>query len=262
MLGIALGGLLILGACGDDDEPEADAEDTESGSENESESNGGSDADAYIEALAASLQEDEDLSIDEETARCTAAAGVNTVGVDALEAADVTPEELAEPDSSLESLGVEIPDDAALDMSAALQDCNLGETFAQVLVDSFASEETVQMPEDAATCIADNIDEEALSMLLANSFVTGGEGSDEDFSALFGAPLAACPAVLSELLIGGMAAESGTEIPQSARDCVTTYVEANAQAVSDGLMGGSSEELFTGLTAACPELAALAPGGG
>ena len=141
---------MLLGACSDSDN-EGDGEATSD--------SGGGDADAYIEASAEKLQTNtEGLGLDEETATCFAAAGVNTVGVENFKDADISPEDLANADS-IGSLDIEIPDGATEDLAAALEECDLAEAFSSALIQGMVAASGSEVSDDSVACMGEHIDE-------------------------------------------------------------------------------------------------------
>jgi hypothetical protein len=247
LLGCALGGLMLLGACSDsDNEGDGDAK-----------SDNGSDADAYIEASAEKLQTNtEGLGLDEETATCFAAAGVNTVGVEAFKDADVSPEDLANADS-IGSLDIEIPDGAVEDLAAALEDCNLAKAFSSALIQGMVAASGSEVSDDAVACMGDHIDEADFANAAALS--TLSKSTDEGDAAMgevFGVAFAACPDVMTEILVAGFSSASQTEMSDATKQCLAAYVEANPEAVAQAFSGTEAEgedALGEGLVAACPE---------
>src|SRR3546814_168851 len=98
LLAVLTAGALLLGACGDDDS---------------------STDDAYVDAMAASMRQDEDLPFAPDDVDCLAREFVGALGgAERLEADDITPEELRG-DGGLEELGLELGRDEADGIAAS-----------------------------------------------------------------------------------------------------------------------------------------------
>jgi hypothetical protein len=105
-----------------------------------------------------------------ERVECAAAAIVDLVGVDTLTDADISADELAEAEN-LESLDVNLPDDAADRLGNALAECNLGGSIEDLAVDGFTSNWETGLSSAAAACLRDNFDDRAATDALARTFV-------------------------------------------------------------------------------------------
>lgn len=231
ILVLVVGGLL-LGACAES----ADDDDGE--------------AEPYVDALAASMMEEDDgPPLDETQANCFATGLVDVVGVDALREADISPDELAAADG-FGDLDVELPDDAAADVADALVDCELIESLEGVITASFDDEIGVALPPDAAACLADRLDDQEVAEAFAASFV---ESSGEQIEALIGSSVGACPEIASEILLSELPAGLTPE----AEACVRAFVANNADAVSAAFTAAEdspeAQRLGAQLAVACPE---------
>lgn len=243
--GIAAAALLLLTACGGDDNDEGGSDTTDS----ETTESGG-DSNAYVEALAASMGEGEndDIVLEEETANCVATAVVDLVGVDALEEAGISPEELADGDSYAD-FDVELPADAAAQLGQSMGECEIAEAMRPIVVDQLAAEAGAELPSEATTCLEENIDNQAAADALAPAFI---DGSQAGIETMVGDALLACPDVSTALIL----AQSGGDVPPEARACVRDYVEANpdlARAAFVDQDQAASEQLGVQLAGACPQ---------
>jgi hypothetical protein len=235
---------LLLGACGDDDDeatPATTAKDAD----------GGGDADAYVEAVVASWNEtSEGLPLDERQTTCVATGLVNVVGLDALTEAGISPAEFAAADD-LASLGVELPDDATAVLGDALVECDVVEPLEGLVIAAFPDEFGVQLPPNAATCLTDHLDDQAVADGWAATFV---DGSNERLQTLVVSSMGACPAVATAVLI----ATAPTELTPEAEACIGAFVQDNPELVMETLASGESpatatQELGEQMAAACPE---------
>lgn len=229
-------GAILLGACGGDDDDGSAS---------------GGQGDEYVDAVAASMSEDEETPLDAERANCAATAIVDVVGVDTLTDADISPDELGEADS-LRSLDVELPDDVNERLGEALGQCDLAAELEGVMVASFSDEFGSELPEEAAACLRDNMDDQALVDAMAAAFV---DGSGEQVQEALTPAIGQCPSVATAVLL----AQAPTDLSPAAEACLTEFVEANPDLVarSFGSRDASAgQEMGVGLAAACPEVAA------
>jgi hypothetical protein len=234
---------LLLGACGDDDDEVTRATTAEDA--------GGGDADAYVEAVVASWNETgEGPPLDAMQTTCVATGLVNVVGVDALTEAGISPDEFAAADD-LASLSVELPDDATAVLGAALGECDVVEALEGVVIAAFPDEFGVELPPDAATCLTDDLDDQAVADGWAATFI---DGSDERLQRLVSSSLGACPALATAVLI----ATAPTELTPEAEACIGAFVQGNPELVMETFASGegpatATQELGEQMAAACPE---------
>ena len=235
---------LLLGACGDDDDeatPATTAEDAD----------GGGDADAYVEAVVATWNEtSKGLPLDERQMTCVATGLVKVVGVDALTEAGISPDELATADD-LASLGVGLPEHATAVVGDALGECDVVETLEGMVIAAFPDEFGVELPPDAVTCLADDLNDKAVADGWAATFI---DGSNERLQRLVSSSLGACPAVATAVLI----AMAPTELTPEAEACIGAFVQDNPELVMETFASGESpatatQELGEQMAAACPE---------
>jgi hypothetical protein len=234
---------LLLGACGDDDDGATPATTAEAADH-------ARDADVYVEAVASSWNETSELPLDERQTTCVARGLVDVVGVDALTEAGISPDEFAAADE-LASLGVELPGDATAVLGAALGECDVVETLEGIVIAAFPDEFGVQLPPDAATCLTDHLDDQAVADGWAATFI---DGSDERLQRLVSSSMGACPAVATAVLI----ATAPTELTPEAEACIGAFVQDNPELVMETLASGESpatatQELGEQMAAACPE---------
>jgi hypothetical protein len=153
-------------ACGDDD---------------------GADAQPFVDALAEEFQnpeEEGDVALEEDDARCVAENTVDIVGADTLEDAEITPEELAASDGPQDFDELEITEDEAHDLAAVFGECGL--SYAELLSGPDA-------PPDAVRCIEDALDEEAVIDAVAQEYLGNEDEANEAFNAVFTDLAEACP---------------------------------------------------------------------
>jgi hypothetical protein len=240
-LGIAAVGLL-LGACGDDDDPASGAAANDEA---------GRFTEEYVEAVVGSWNETgEAPPLDATQMTCFATAIVDVVGVDALTWAGIPPDEFAAADT-YESLAVELPDDATDRLGNALRACDVVEPLEGMLIASFPDEFGVELPPDAAACLADRLDDQAVANGWAATFIGG---STRAIQALVSSSVGACPAVATSVLI----AQAPSELTPEAQACVAAFVQGNPELVMESFASGdggsaATQELGRQMAAACPE---------
>jgi hypothetical protein len=259
---------LLLAACGGDDDDGAD------------DGGGGSRA-AYVEELAASIRQHDEFPLDADQVECTAAAVVDLFGADALVDAGISPEELAGADDSA-SPNVDLPDDAADRLGTGLADaadrlgtgladaadrlgtglvdCDLVAPLEDVAINSVARTAGAEVPPEAATCLADNLDDRAVIAALARTFI---DGSQDHFQQPLSAAIAACPSVMTTLML----ADAPSGLSPEAEACVARFVEDNPDLMAQVVTPppdteSQAREIDAAFTAACPEAAAALGYGG
>jgi hypothetical protein len=237
---MAVVGAMVLGACGGDDDDDAG---------NGSDSGGDSKSAAYVEATAAAIGEGgEGLPLDETQATCVATALVDVAGADALDEAEITPQQFAAA-GDYSSLDVELPSDAADSLGADLADCDIADPFRDLLLGTFVDQFGTELPEDGSDCLNDDLDDDAMVGALAETFI---DGKGDHLQDLLVSSVAACPPVVTAVLL----AQAPTEPTPEVEACVTDFVEANADAVNEAFTSGegpAAQELGTQLAGACPE---------
>jgi hypothetical protein len=240
---MAVVGALLLGACGGDDDDDAGKADNGGDSASDSETA------AYVDATAAAIGEGgEGLPLDETQARCVATALVDVAGADALAEAEITPDQFAAA-GDYSSLDVEVPADAADDLGADLGDCDVADPFRELLLGTFVDQFGTELPEEGSDCLNDDLDDDAMVGALADTFI---DGSGEHLQDLLVSSVAACPPVVTEVLL----AQAPSEPSAATKTCVSDFVEANSDAVREAFTSGegpAAQELGTQLAAACPE---------
>lgn len=257
ILRVGATGLLLLAACGGDDDDGADG-------------GGGGSRAAYVEELAASIRQHDEFPLDADQVECTAAAVVDLFGADALVDAGISPEELAGADDSA-SPNVDLPDDAADRLGTGLADasdrlgtglvdCDLIAPLEDVAIDSVARAAGAEVPPEAATCLADNLDDRAVIAALARTFI---DGSQDHFQQPLSAAIAACPSVMTTLML----ADAPSGLSPEAEACVARFVEDNPDLMAQVVTPppdteSQAREMDAAFAAACPEAAAALGYGG
>jgi hypothetical protein len=233
--------VLLLGACsGDDDDSAAQGDD--------------GDADEYVEATAAALRddtEDLDFDLDRDQATCFATGLVDVVGVDALTEAGISPDEFAGADSFAD-LDVDVPADAGTRLAGSLVDCDLVAPLEAAMSGAFSDEFGVELSPDAAACLADRLDDQAVAEGWAATFL---DGSTDQIQVLLGTTAGLCPEVATTILLA-----SAPVMTPEAQACVSAFVEANPELVSAAFASAEgdspqTQQLGVQLAAACPEAA-------
>jgi hypothetical protein len=244
ILRVGTAGLLLFAACGCDDDDGADDD-------------GGGSRAAYVEALTTYIRQNRELPFEANQAECMATAVIDVIGADALADAGISPEELvvAEP---MALRNVDLPDDAADRLGTGLLDCDLVTPFRDLLIESPVAAVGTELPPEAATCLADNLDDRAVTAGIARTFF---DGSQEHIEQPLFAAIAACPSVMTTMML----ADAPSAMSPEAEACLARFVEDNpdlmAQVVTPPPETDSqAREMEAALAAACPEAAAALGG--
>lgn len=141
---------------------------------------GDSNKDAYVEAIAASVQQD-DAPFTEEQATCIASGMVDAIGVDTIEEAGVTPDDIAndDDDSQFEKVTKDISEEQASDIVDVIfgGECF---SFGEVLV-SQMGDDGPDLSDDQIECIGDQFAQnEAFKQAFVDSLITGEDNPDVD----------------------------------------------------------------------------------
>jgi hypothetical protein len=207
LTGAALLLAVVLAACSDDSGDDASEGD---GSGDDA---AASDAERpYVDAFVNDITEDEEFPASDAEAECFGVRIVRLVGAAELEERGITPAEYADAES-LDDLDVEVPDDAADRISAALTDC-----FDDLT--GFFREGVIAEAGDAAECVAEGLDEEQLADAFAGSFVGNGDAEEAVVRATLGSLSPAC----AEQLLVGAGVESG-DITEEAAACIADELD-------------------------------------
>ncbi|WP_148288632.1 hypothetical protein [Ilumatobacter nonamiensis] len=126
-------------------------------------------AQAYIDGVLADLTDDPAFPIADDEAECMARAAVESVGVDELESADVSPDDFARV-GALTLLPIDLAPDFTEQLATQFGECA---DFGAVVVAGVAADLNVEA--GSLDCMADEIDRDRFNLLLADALVTGGE---------------------------------------------------------------------------------------
>jgi hypothetical protein len=213
-----VGVIVMLAACGGDDDGGND------GAASEAER-------PYVDAIVEDVTQSEEFAATPEEAGCFGLRIVRLFGAEELEDRGITPEEYAEAES-LSDLDLDVPEDAADQVSAALTDCY--DDLSGVVGEGLAA----QVGADAQ-CLTENLDEAELADALAGRFIEENEDSGEALARTVFADLS--PACAEQLLIGA-AVEDGS-IPERAADCIARELDdaAALRILQASTSGGTPE---------------------
>jgi hypothetical protein len=164
---------LLLAACGDDGEPPEISADEE----------------PFVDAMTSAFTQSPVLPFRVDQARCVSEVAIDTIGVDRLEAAAVTPEGLVVA-TGVESLGVELSEDDADAIADAFGDCDI--SLADAVV-AGASQRGDALPESTASCVRDELDEKEFAGVFARSLLDDDPEPSSEFDAFFLELAEACP---------------------------------------------------------------------
>ena len=161
--------LLVLGACGGDDDDSSDGTVTQGSAPAE--------AEPYIESLVAGFTtgEDEDLQLTQEQAECVAPRWIETIGVERITEAGIAPEDIgADGNSELSELG--LSEDEGNELYEAFGTC--GVDLQQAFVDGIAA--SGDLPEDVAACLDEHFDDDTLQQIMVVTITKGEDALAED----------------------------------------------------------------------------------
>lgn len=187
---------LVLGSCssgGDDDAGEATtttaaegsgepSETTEGDEETTTTEDGGGevvvsgDARAYVDAMVGSMTADEDFPLSDEQAECFSARTIDTIGVDRLQEAGVTPEMMADEDSAMDFSDLGLTEDEAGDIYDHFGRCDVD--LQDLMMQSMAADDEVTPAMQA--CMETVLTDENLRKLMVSSMMNGDEAMDND----------------------------------------------------------------------------------
>lgn len=238
ILASAAASMMLLAACGDDDGG----------------GTSGGRAD-YVDAVTTSLREDDETPLGAAQTICMSTAIVDVVGVDTLREAGVSPDELGDADD-LTSLDIELPGDAPDRLGAAFGECGLAGPIKDLLVDNL-TEDFPELPPEAATCLADNLDDRDMTDGLAARLI---DDSEDHLEEPVLTAMEACPSVTTAIFLA--TAPAALDLSPPAEACLREFVEDNPDLMARSLRNLDPEDLEGGrelnsrLAAACPEATA------
>ena len=210
----------VLAACGGDD--------------------GGSDpaAEPYIEAAAASIQADNEggFAVDDETATCIARAVVDSLGVEAFEEAEVTPEDV-EAAEEFSELGIEVDEEMVASIGEKLGGCPL----ADVLLAGMTSQ-LGDLSDEDAECLASNMDNAEIGESMAQGIL--GEQDGQEAAAPIFEAMGECPNALGAVILQSIEDNTGSPVDEETAACIQDYVAENSDAVVDLMTGTGDEAAF------------------
>jgi hypothetical protein len=143
----------------------------------------------YVDALTTAFTQSPALPFDAADARCVSAIVIDAIGLDRLEAASVTPEVLAVA-TGIEGLGVDLDDDDAEAVATAFADCDI--SLADAVI-AGSGQRGVPLPDEAADCVRDELDEDDFAHVYARSMLDEDPEPSSEFDAFFLELADACP---------------------------------------------------------------------
>jgi hypothetical protein len=244
---------VLLAACGGGGDDETGQEPVSS---EDDASGGDGDVDEYAAPLAEGLQNDPEApDLDDTQATCMARGIVDAIGVDTLKDADISPEEFVAADD-LSTLDFEMPADAVDSLGRSIAACDIADVMENGLVlSSFSDEFGFDLPPDGATCLAEQIDDQALADAVAEVFLVG---TGEPLQTVIIDAIVGCPSVAA----GAFISQAPAPLSPEGEQCVTDFVSANPELVRSLFASGGdddavAEQFGTQLAAACPEVAGM-----
>ena len=202
LLAFAVVAALLLGACssgGDDDdakdttttEAEAGGDETTTTEDDggddttTTEDDGGesgdpvevdADGQEYVDAMLQSMKAEEDFPLSDDQAECFASRFIDTIGVDRLNEAGVTPEMMAGDDDSMEFTELNLSEDEGNELYDHFGNC--GVDLREMMLESMAADE--EMTPAMQACMEGVLTDENLRTFMVTSMVSGEEGMESN----------------------------------------------------------------------------------
>jgi hypothetical protein len=159
-------------AGGDDEEETTTTEAEDEGDEVEV----SADARAYVDAMTDSMTADEDFPLSDEAAECFSARTIDTIGVDRLQAAGVTPEMMSDEESAMDFSDLGLTEDEAGDLYDNFGRCDID--LQELMMQSMAADEEVTPAMQA--CMETVLTDVNLRKLMVSSMMNGDEAMEND----------------------------------------------------------------------------------
>jgi hypothetical protein len=163
---LAVTGLLVTGCSDDDGGDGASAEVS-------------AEAQPYVDAMKVSMANSQDESdpfnLSEGQIDCMAPRMINAVGVDRLEEAGVTPEDIENDTDSMDFSDLDLSEDDGNAIYDAFGACDIN--LRDVMMESFASED---VPAEAQECIEGVLTDDNLRTFIVSMMVNGEDGMESD----------------------------------------------------------------------------------
>lgn len=135
------------------------------------------DGQPFVDAMVDAMMAEEDMPFSEDQARCVAARTVDTIGVDRLTEAGVTPDQFGSSgDNSMDFSELGLTEDDANEIFDNFGKCDIN--FRELMLESMAADSEVT-PEMKG-CMEAVLTDENLRRLMVATFMSGDEGIDED----------------------------------------------------------------------------------
>jgi len=164
MVVVLAAGVLALTACGGDDDDDAGGDVS-------------AEAQPYVDAMVASSQQQEEgeLSLSPEQAECVAPKWIDTIGVERLEEAGMTPEDLSE--DGMDDLDtLELSEDDGAELYDAFGTCDVD--VKDLFLESLASDS--DLTDEDRACLDENFGDDLLKRIMITSLTQGDDALDED----------------------------------------------------------------------------------
>ena len=182
LVGLAV--VLVLPACGDDDEARGGDEVT-------------SDEQPYVDSLVESFTsgDEDDLQLSEEQAECVAPLWMDTIGMDRIQEARLAPDDIgAQGEGELAELGLSEAEGAEL--YDAFGDC--GVDFVQVFVEGLGA--SGDLPLHTVACLGEQFDDDVLRRIMVTTITQGEEALEDsaELTDLLMTAFRACPGAIQD----------------------------------------------------------------
>lgn len=139
----------------------------------------GADGQAYVDAMVSSMRGDDDFPLTDDQAECFSAGFVDTVGVDRLQAAGITPEMMAGDDTGMEFTELNLSEAEGNEVYDNFGDCGIN--LREIMLSSFAEDD--DMTPAMQACMEGVFTDENLRALMVVSMTKGEEAVQSDPAA-------------------------------------------------------------------------------
>lgn len=161
---------------GDDGDETTTTEGDDDGGESGDPVDVGGDGQAYVDAMMQSMQGDEEFPLSDDQAECFSSRFVDTIGVDRLQDAGITPEMMASDDDSMEFTELNLSEDQGNELYDNFGDCGID--LRQIMLDSMAEDE--EMTPEMQTCMEGVFTEENLRTFMVIGMTQGEDALEND----------------------------------------------------------------------------------
>lgn len=130
----------------------------------------------YVDAMTDAMTADEDMPLSDDQARCFSSRFVDTVGVDRLQAAGITPEMLSDDDSTMEFTELDLSEAEGNRIYDNFSRC--GVNLREMMLESMASDD--DLTPAMRSCMEGVLTDDNLRTLMVMTMIRGSEALEDD----------------------------------------------------------------------------------